>query len=113
MWHIFGFRTHCRTPSVNLLFVHLPDEQPVVYDEADDLEERMRKENGAISVLMRYFGRPVFAEFSALTYLQYYEQYSVEQDQRHPSNRRKISINNDNSDQEEDQVVQSTHHRDR
>ena len=74
-----------------------------MYDEADDLEERMRKGNGAISDLMRYFGRPVFAEFSALTYLQYYEQYSVEQDQRHPSNRRRISINNDNSDQEEDQ----------
>ena len=113
MWHIFGFRTHFRTPSVNLLFVHLPNEQPVVYDEADDLEERMRKANGAISDLMRFFSRPVFAEFSALTYLQYYEQYSVEQDQRHPSNRRKIRIYNDNGVQEEDQVVQSTHHRDR
>ena len=112
MWHIFGFRTHFRTPSVNLLFVHLPNEQPVVYDEADDLEERMRKANGSISDLMRCFGRPVFAEFSALTSVHCYEQYSVEQDQRHPSNRRRISINNDNSDQE-DQVVQSTHHRDR
>ncbi|CAN0502767.1 unnamed protein product, partial [Laminaria digitata] len=35
MWHIFGFRSQERVPTVVLLFVHLEGEQPVVLDEAD------------------------------------------------------------------------------
>ena len=101
MWHIFGFRTQDRTPSVNLLFVHLPNEQPVVYDEADDLDERMRKATGAISDLMRYFGRPMLDEFTDLTYLQYFEQYTIEVDKRTPR-RRPVRNNNDEEPDNDD-----------
>ncbi|CAN0559955.1 unnamed protein product [Ectocarpus sp. 12 AP-2014] len=68
MWHIFGFRTQARTPSVNLLYVHLPNEQPVIYDEADSVEDRKIKADSALSDLMRYFGRPAVDEFKSLTF---------------------------------------------
>lgn len=71
IWHIFGFLTQARTPSVNLLFVHQPDQQPVAYDEADDFDWRFAKANNAVSDSMKYFGRPAFDEFQSLTNLQY------------------------------------------
>ncbi|CAN0374873.1 unnamed protein product, partial [Laminaria digitata] len=55
MWHIFGFTPQERTPSVQLLFIHLKGEQPVVFDEADSVEGRQHAANIAVSNLMRYF----------------------------------------------------------
>ncbi|CAN0261560.1 unnamed protein product [Ectocarpus sp. 12 AP-2014] len=57
MWHIFGFHTQERTPSVNLLYVHREGEQPVIHDEADEPAERQAAADNAVSHLMKYFGR--------------------------------------------------------
>ncbi|CAN0579455.1 unnamed protein product, partial [Ectocarpus sp. 12 AP-2014] len=109
MWHIFGFRTQARTPSVNLLYVHLPNEQPVIDDEADSVEDRIIKADSALSDLMRYFGRPAFDEFKSLTFLQCFEQYSIEQDQRTAKRRKTVRRNHNNdSDNDDDAVTDHT-----
>ncbi|CAN0567976.1 unnamed protein product, partial [Ectocarpus sp. 12 AP-2014] len=82
MWHMFGFCTSQRFPSVNLLCVHHEGEQTVIHDEADEPEKRQGAADSAISDLMRYFGRPVHARCSNLTYPEYYEQFSVAKDKR-------------------------------
>ncbi|CAM9911239.1 unnamed protein product [Ectocarpus sp. 13 AM-2016] len=82
MWHIFGFHTQERTPSVNLLYVHREGEQSVIHDEADEPAERQAAADNAVSDLMKYFGRPALPQCAQLTFPQYYEQFSVEQEQR-------------------------------
>ena len=95
MWHIFGFHTQDRTPSVNLLYVHLQGEQPVVHDEADQPEERQAKADNAVSDLMRYFGRPLHDRCANLTFPQYFEQFSVEKEER-KTKRQRSEIEDDN-----------------
>ena len=110
MWHVFGFNTQERTPSVNLLYVHLQGEQPVVHDEADEPEERQAKADNAISDVMRYFGRPTQDQCANLTYLQYYEQFSVEKEQRKSKRRRSL---NDGDNHEDSPSSSGPYHRDR
>ena len=78
MWHIFGFTTQERTPSVNLLYVHPKGEQPFVHEEADEPDKRQAAADAAVSNLMRYFGRPISPLCGHLTYPQYFEQFSIE-----------------------------------
>jgi len=110
MWHMFGFETNRRFPSVNLLYVHHEGEQPVVHDEADEPEKRQAAADSAVSDLMRYFGRPINAQCSNLTYPEYYEQFSVEKDKR--SNKR-TRTSMDDSDDPEDNNSETSHLRDR
>lgn len=91
MWHIFGFTTQERTPSGNLLYVHLSGEQPVVHDEADAPDERQAAADAAVSNLMRYFGRPISPLCDELTFPQYFEQFSIELKER-TSKRRLFDI---------------------
>ena len=99
MWHMFGFRTNDRFPSVNLLYVHHDGEQPVIHDEADEPAERQTAANNAVSQLMRYFGRPNNPRCAHLTYQEYFERFSVEKDQR--SRKRGRTSSQDNSDDED------------
>ncbi|CAN0571068.1 unnamed protein product, partial [Ectocarpus sp. 12 AP-2014] len=58
---------------------------------------------------MRYFGRPAFDEFKSLTFLQYFEQYSIEQDQRTAKRRKTVRRNHNNdSDNDDDAVTDHT-----
>ena len=82
MWHMFGFHTNERFPSVELLYVHHEGEQPVIHDEANEPEKRQAAANNAVSDLMRYFGRPVDPRCSSLTYREYYENFSIEKNKR-------------------------------
>lgn len=113
MWHIFGFKTQEGTPSASLLFVHVPDEQPAIYDEADDLELRLSNANKAVSDLMKKFGRPVFDEFQSLTYLQYFEQCSIEVEKRKTRTRTSHNDIHPNDNDDSINIIQSQHRRDR
>ena len=99
MWHMFGFHTNERFPSVNLLYVHHQGEQPVIQDEADEPQQRQAVANNAVSDLMRYFGRPVHPQCANLTYPEYYEKYSVEKDQRSRKRSRSTEEASDDDDQ--------------
>lgn len=98
MWRIFGFDMQSRSPSVTLLFVHLQDEQIVVHDEDASEEQRRALANASQSDLMRYFRRPAGQPFDDLTFLDYFEQFSVEPKQR----RRKRSRRNQQRSESED-----------
>ncbi|XP_048493664.1 uncharacterized protein LOC125494132 [Beta vulgaris subsp. vulgaris] len=45
MWRIFGFTIHYRTPAVERLSFHLPDEQTVLYTDDADLESVLERPN--------------------------------------------------------------------
>ena len=47
---------------------------------------------------MRYFGRPTQDQCANLTYLQYYEQFSVEKEQRKSKRRRSLNDGDNNED---------------
>lgn len=98
IWHMFGFHTNDRFPSVELLYVHHAGEQPVIHDEADEPEQRQAAANNAVSNLMRYFGRPVNQQCSGLTYPEYYERYSIEKDRRSSKRRRPTEDEVDDED---------------
>ena len=73
MWYVIRFRPKERVPIVVLLFVHLQGEQPDVLDEADSTEVQQSVATSSASNMMKYFGRPNYAQFHDLTYLQHFE----------------------------------------
>ena len=77
MWRILGYETQQRTPNVILLFVHLENEQIVVHDEADNEEQSIAKANTSTSDLIKFFSRPAGPPFNELTFLDYFEQFTV------------------------------------
>ena len=78
MWRIFGFDMQKRSPNVILLHVHLEGEQTVVHDEDASHEHRRSAANSAVTDLMRYLQRPRGHPFDALTFLDYFEKYTVQ-----------------------------------
>lgn len=76
-FHIFGFTTQEKTPSVNLIYVHPKGEQPVVHDEAGEPDKYQAAADSAVSNLMRYFGRPVSSMCDDLNYPRYLELFFV------------------------------------
>jgi hypothetical protein len=77
MWHIFGYNMSAREPTVQLLPVHLEHEQVVLIDEDEELAYNQSVAEHKVTDLMRYFSRPDSDEFDGLTYLDYFEQYTV------------------------------------
>lgn len=82
MWRIFGYAMQYRTPNVILLFVHLQGEHIVVHEEADDDIQRRSKANKKVSELMKYFARPSGPLYDDLTFLDYFENYTVQPKKR-------------------------------
>ena len=112
MWHIFGFRPQERVPTVVLLFVHLPGEQPVVLDEADSAEIQRSIAASSVSNLMKYFGRPLHNQFDDLTYLQYYEQYNAQPKERTSKRSRPCDDASGDDETSNDNGSSTTHWRD-
>ncbi|CAN0177300.1 unnamed protein product, partial [Laminaria digitata] len=83
MWRIFGYAMQYRTPNVILLFVHLQGEHIVVHVEADDDDQRRTKANKKVSELMKYFAPPSGPLYDDLTFLDYFENYTVQPKKQH------------------------------
>ncbi|CAM9949799.1 unnamed protein product, partial [Phaeothamnion confervicola] len=66
-----------RTPSVVTLYTHLQGEQNVVFEETATVAERAAAAAALSTQLMCYFARPDDPRFDALTYLDYFEQYTI------------------------------------
>ena len=54
-WHIYQFRSHEEFPPVTRLALHLPDEQPVYFDEDASREEIRETMEKTASTLMAFF----------------------------------------------------------
>ena len=54
-WHIYAFRSHEEFPAVTRLAVHLPDEQPVYFDEDASPEEIRDTMENTGSTLLAFF----------------------------------------------------------
>ncbi len=81
MWRTLEFDTSSQYPPVKALPVHLPDQESIVFEEGN--EEAALENN--VSKLTLYFNRPVCPELDGLTYLDFYEQFSVTSS--HPKNK--------------------------
>ena len=97
-WRIFGFDMQKRSPNAILLHVHLEGEQTVVHDEDASHEHRRSAANSAVTDLMRYLQRPRGHPFDALTFLDYFEQYTVQPKQR----RKRVNRNQQRSESYDD-----------
>ena len=77
MWRLFGYGMQLRSPNSILLFVHLENEQIAVHDAAYDEQLRRAKANKTCSDLMKYSNRRSGAPFDDLTFLDYFEKFTV------------------------------------
>ena len=66
-----------RSPAVQTLYTHLENEQIVVFPDAATEEERAAAIKDKHTDLMNYFARPLGRKFDNLTYIEYYEKYTV------------------------------------
>ncbi|XP_074298433.1 uncharacterized protein LOC141629311 [Silene latifolia] len=55
-WRIFGFDIHYRTPAVERLQYHLPDEQPIVFHDDDWVDEVVEKTSVGVSQFLNWMG---------------------------------------------------------
>jgi hypothetical protein len=90
-WRLCGFHTQSREPAVQMVPVHLPGYDNIMFYEG---QEHAALDN-SVSLLNRYFARPYGEAYDNLTYTQYYEKYNVEKkcprtvqnpDRDHPPN---------------------------
>ncbi|XP_072060321.1 uncharacterized protein [Arachis hypogaea] len=54
-WRIFAFDIHYRRPSVERLSFHLPDEQPVIFEDQDNLQRTVDKATIKESMFIAWF----------------------------------------------------------
>ncbi|CAN0115114.1 unnamed protein product, partial [Ectocarpus fasciculatus] len=102
MWRIFGFDMQNRSPNVILLFIHLENEQIVVHDDDASEEQRRATARSSTSDLMLYLRRPDGQAFLNLTYLDYFEQYTVEPKQRRRKRRNRNQQRGESEDDNSD-----------
>nr|GEW11952.1 reverse transcriptase domain-containing protein [Tanacetum cinerariifolium] len=56
-WRIFQFDIHHRTPSVERLPFHLPDEHSIIFDESDSIDYLLEKDSNNITKFLQWMGR--------------------------------------------------------
>uniref|UniRef100_A0A803MTD1 ATP-dependent DNA helicase n=1 Tax=Chenopodium quinoa TaxID=63459 RepID=A0A803MTD1_CHEQI len=54
VWRILGYDIHYRTPSVERLSFHLPDEQSIVFEDDEPLEDVMNKSGINSSIFLKW-----------------------------------------------------------
>ncbi|XP_018462957.1 uncharacterized protein LOC108834093 [Raphanus sativus] len=54
MWRIFGFELHYSSTSIQRLSFHLPGEHNLTYDDEDDIDEVLAKEENQTSQFLEY-----------------------------------------------------------
>ncbi|XP_074292996.1 uncharacterized protein LOC141619874 [Silene latifolia] len=55
-WRIFGFDIHYRTPAIERLQYHLPDEQPIVFHNDDWVDEVVENTSLGVSQFLNWMG---------------------------------------------------------
>ena len=55
LWRLLRFELHTQVPAVMALTMHLPNEQPVVFDSIQGAEEALSREEHSKTPLMAYF----------------------------------------------------------
>jgi len=53
-WRIFGFDLHHSSTSVQRLSIHLPGEQNIIYDDDEDVEDVLNKEENQTSQFLAF-----------------------------------------------------------
>ncbi|XP_074296908.1 uncharacterized protein LOC141627568 [Silene latifolia] len=56
VWRLFGFDIHYRTPAIERLQYHLPDEQPIVFHDDDWVDEVVEKTSVGVSQFLNWMG---------------------------------------------------------
>ncbi|XP_054781855.1 uncharacterized protein LOC129289058 [Prosopis cineraria] len=82
-WRIFGFDIHHRHPSVERLSFHLPNQQPIVYSNTDDVAELLDKPRVCESQFLAWMemnGNQDLAK--TLTYSEFPHHYVYERNKR-------------------------------
>nr|XP_025648288.1 uncharacterized protein LOC112743284 [Arachis hypogaea] len=71
-WRIFGYGIHFRDPSVVRLGFHLPGEQPVVFQDHENLEDVVKKASVKESMFLGWFeANKKYGEARSLTYSEF------------------------------------------
>ncbi|KAK9675816.1 hypothetical protein RND81_11G033300 [Saponaria officinalis] len=71
-WRIFGFEIHYRTPSVERLNFHLPNEQSVIYNEFDSLDVVLEKSSIEETMFLAWMEcNKKYQEAKNLTYVEF------------------------------------------
>ncbi len=73
MWRTLEFDTSGQYPPVKALPVHLQGEESIVFDEGNEAEALEK----SVSKLDLYMNRPGHPDLDELTYLDFYERYSI------------------------------------
>ena len=73
IWRIFEYNICSQYPPVKALPVHLPNEDSIIFEPGKE-EEALQK---AVSKLMLYLNRPRHPDLDKLTYVEFWEQYSI------------------------------------
>lgn len=76
VWRIFGFDINFRTPAVERLMFHLPDQQNIVYEEDEDLNSVVLREAEKLTqfeawMLANSYDAYEFREAKSLTYSEF------------------------------------------
>ena len=81
-----------------------------LYDEAGDDQLRRAKANKSCSDLMKYFNRPSDAPFDDLTFLDYFERFTVQPKKRTCKRRSDIALMSDSEDSgsDDDSIFRNT-----
>ncbi|KAL1368710.1 hypothetical protein AAHE18_02G141900 [Arachis hypogaea] len=71
-WRIFEYNVHYRDPSVVRLGFHLPNEQPVIFRDDENLEDVARKASVKESMFLEWFeANKSYPEARSLTYAEF------------------------------------------
>ena len=55
VWHIFGFKLHHRSPAIQRLQIHLPNEQTMTFHDNTDITTLLQNEHAHKTSLMEFF----------------------------------------------------------
>ncbi|XP_074277057.1 uncharacterized protein LOC141600710 [Silene latifolia] len=93
-WRLFGFEIHYRTPAVERLQYHLPDEQPVIFDDDDFIDDVVDKSSMGVSQFLNWMAcnnseQPDMQISKEFLYSQFPTKFVWKKKERHWSLRKK------------------------
>ncbi|KAK1424399.1 hypothetical protein QVD17_19728 [Tagetes erecta] len=89
-WRIFAYDIHFRQPAVIRLPFHLPGEQQVIYEEADDLDDVLNKDSVAATMFLEWMKcNKDNSEARKLSYIEFPTKFVWKQDKKEWAERQK------------------------
>lgn len=75
-WRIFGFPIHGRTPAVERLYFHLPNQQSVIFNDDEDIDSLISKPSVKESMFTSWMtANKIYPEAKNLTYPQFAQKF--------------------------------------